>query len=89
MTPEAALVPRTAAPAPSPAPHPGSREPFPDPEPGGQAPDPGNPDDAAQKHAIARAVWTDLLWLMPQDRTVTVTVRDGSVAVELGLPADA
>ena len=62
MTPEAALVPRTAAPAPPPA---------------------------AQKHAIARAVWTDLLWLMPQDRTVTVTVRDGSVAVELGLPADA
>ena len=42
------------------------------------------PTDEAQKRAIARAVWTDLLWLMPQDRTVTVTVRDGTVAVELG-----
>ena len=50
-------------------------------------PDPGDPDKV-QKRAIARAVWTDLLWLMPQGRTVTVTVRDGTVAVELG-PADA
>ncbi len=47
-------------------------------------PDP--PGDEAQKRAIADAVWTDLLWLMPPDRTVTVTVRDGKVAVELGLP---
>ena len=46
------------------------------------------PADEAQKRAIARAVWTDLLWLMPPDRTVTVTVRDGRVAVELG-PAEA
>ncbi|MDE0171899.1 MAG: hypothetical protein OYH76_23080 [Defluviicoccus sp.] len=44
--------------------------------------------DEAQKRAIARAVWTDLLWLMPPDRTVTVTVRDGRVHVELG-PAEA
>ncbi len=42
------------------------------------------PADEAQKRAIADAVWTDLLWLMPPDRTVTVTVRDGKVAVELG-----
>ena len=42
------------------------------------------PTDEAQKRAIADAVWTDLLWLMPPDRTVTVTVRDGKVAVELG-----
>ena len=68
MTPQAAHVPRTVASAPPPAP----------------ASDPGNSDDAAQKDAIARAVWTDLLWLMPRDRTVTVTVRDGTVAVELG-----
>ena len=68
MTPQAAHAPRTAASAPPPAP----------------APDPGNSDDTAQKDAIARAVWTDLLWLMPRDRTVTVTVRDGTVAVELG-----
>ena len=46
-------------------------------------PDPGNPDEV-QKRAIAHAVWTDLLWLMPQGRTVTVTVRDGEVAVDLG-----
>ena len=44
------------------------------------------PTDAAQKRAIADAVWTDLLWLMPPDRTVTVTVRGGAVGVELGPP---
>ncbi len=49
-------------------------------------PVPDRPDDEAQKRAIANAVWTDLLWLMPPDRTVTVTVRDGAVAVELGPP---
>ena len=42
------------------------------------------PGDAVQKRAIADAVWTDLLWLMPTGRTVTVTVRDGTVAVDLG-----
>ena len=49
-------------------------------------PVPDGPDDEAQKRAIASAVWTDLLWLMPPDRTVTVTVHDGRVAVELGPP---
>ncbi len=43
-------------------------------------------DDEAQKRAIARAVWTDLLWLMPPDRTVTIAVTGGDVAVELGSP---
>ena len=38
------------------------------------------------RSAIADAVWTDLLWLMPPDRTVTVTVRGGNVSVELGPP---
>ena len=55
-------------------------------------PDPAAPDrpsDEAQKRAIADAVWTDLLWLMPTGRTVTVTVRDGRVAVELGPPGPA
>ncbi|MDE0406689.1 MAG: hypothetical protein OXN81_02425 [Alphaproteobacteria bacterium] len=89
MTPDAAHLPRTAAPAPPPVPDPGSRQPVPAPEPGGQAPDPGNTADAAQKHAIARAVWTDLLWLMPPNRTVTISVTGGDVAVELGPPADA
>ena len=51
------------------------------------APDP--PGDEAQKRAIADAVWTDLLWLMPTGRTVTITVRDGRVAVELGPPGAA
>ena len=41
------------------------------------------PDDDAQKRAIARAVWTDLLWLMPTGRTVTIIVHDGRVAVDL------
>ena len=44
------------------------------------------PTDEAQKRAIADAVWTDLLWLMPPDRTVTVTVTHGRVAVEFGPP---
>ena len=44
------------------------------------------PRNPAHKRAIADAVWTDLLWLMPPDRTVTVTVRGGNVSVELGPP---
>ena len=44
------------------------------------------PADEAQRRAIAHAVWTDLLWLMPEGRTVTVTVLDGRVEVELGPP---
>ena len=50
---------------------------------------PMQPCDETQKRAIADAVWTDLLWLMPPERTVTVTVRDGRVAVELGPPGSA
>ena len=45
---------------------------------------PMQPCDETQKRAIADAVWTDLLWLMPPDRTVTITVDGGVVAVELG-----
>ena len=47
------------------------------------------PTDEAQKRAIADAVWTDLLWLMPPERTVTVTVARGRVAVDLGPPGPA
>ena len=47
------------------------------------------PSDETQKRAIADAVWTDLLWLMPTGRTVTIAVRDGRVAVELGPPGAA
>ena len=44
------------------------------------------PGDEAQKRAIAKAVWTDLLWLMPHDRSVTIAITGGDVAVELGSP---
>ena len=44
------------------------------------------PSDEAQKRVIADAVWTDLLWLMPPERTVIVTVTRGRVAVELDPP---
>ena len=56
------------------------------PDPAAVAAPPDRPSDEAQKRAIADAVWTDLLWLMPTGRTVTVTVRDGRVAVEIGPP---
>ncbi|MCY4599016.1 MAG: hypothetical protein OXF27_03750 [Acidobacteria bacterium] len=59
------------------------------PDGAGVAAPPGRPSDEAQKRAIADAVWTDLLWLMPTGRTVTVTVRDGRVAVEIGPPGAA
>ena len=47
---------------------------------------PAGPTDEAHKRAIADAVWTDLLWLMPPDRTVTIAVDGGNVRVELGPP---
>ena len=47
---------------------------------------PTQPTDGAHKRAIADAVWTDLLWLMPPDRTVTIAVNGGTVRVELGPP---
>ena len=50
---------------------------------------PPGPTDEAHRRAIANAVWTDLLWLMPPDRTVTITVDGGNVAVELGPAAAA
>ncbi len=48
---------------------------------------PPPPGDEAQKRAIAKAVWADLLWLMPPDRTVTIAVTGGDV--ELGPPGTA
>ena len=57
------------------------------PETVGVSAPPPLPGDEAQKRAIAKAVWTDLLWLMPPDRTVTIAVTGGDVAVELGPPA--
>ena len=40
--------------------------------------------DDAQARAIARAVWTEIHWLMPRGRTVTVTVDGDDIAVEFG-----
>ena len=54
------------------------------PETGEFAAAPPRPGDEAQKRAIAKAVWTDLLWLIPIGRIVTITVTDGDVAVDLG-----
>ena len=51
------------------------------------APPPPSAADEAQKAAIAQAVWTEIHWLMPGDRTVTVTVEGDDIAVELGPPA--
>ena len=48
---------------------------------------PPDPGDEAQKRAIAHAVWSEIHWLMPRDRTVTVTVEGDDIAVELGPPA--
>ena len=47
---------------------------------------PPSPAEEAQKAAIAQAVWTEIHWLMPRDRTVTVTVDGDDIAVELGSP---
>ena len=59
------------------------------PDAAASVPAPQEPGDEAQKRAIANAVWTDLLWLMPPDRTVTIAVTGGDVAVELGPPGAA
>ena len=44
------------------------------------------PGHEAQKAVIAHAVWTEIHWLMPRARTVTVTVDGDDIAVELGPP---
>ena len=42
--------------------------------------------DDAQRRAIANAVWTEIHWLMPRDRTVTITVDGDDIAVAFGPP---
>ena len=42
--------------------------------------------DETQKRAIAQALWTEIHWLMPTDRTVTITVNGDDIAVEFGPP---
>ena len=57
--------------------------PDPSPDTGDAAPQSG---DEAHKRAIAEAVWTEIHWLFPRDRRVTVTVDGDDVAVDLGPP---
>ena len=40
--------------------------------------------DEARKRAIARALWTDIHWLMPTDRAVTITVDGDDIRVAFG-----
>ena len=53
------------------------------------AADPACPADEARKRDISRAVWTEIHWLMPRDRTVTITVDGDDVAVAFGPPGAA
>ncbi|MXW20156.1 MAG: hypothetical protein F4Z95_05075 [Gammaproteobacteria bacterium] len=47
---------------------------------------PGTAGDDARKRAIARAVWTEIHWLMPTDRAVAIAVDGDDIAVEFGPP---
>ena len=47
---------------------------------------PASPGDGAQKRAIAEALWTEIHWLMPTDRTVVITVNGDDIAVEFDPP---
>ena len=47
---------------------------------------PGTAGDEARKRAIARALWTEIHWLMPTDRTVAIAVDGDDIAVEFGPP---
>ena len=40
--------------------------------------------DEARKRAIARALWTEIHWLMPTDRAVTITVDGDDIRVAFG-----
>ena len=57
---------------------------HPNPRPDAPAADPPGATDAARRRAIAHAIWTEIHWLFPRDRRVTVTVDGDDVAVALG-----
>ncbi len=42
--------------------------------------------DEARKRAIARALWTEIHWLMPADRAVTIAVDGDDIRVAFGPP---
>ncbi len=41
-------------------------------------------DDEARKRAIARALWSELHWLMPANRSVTIAIDGDDIAVAFG-----
>ena len=40
--------------------------------------------DEAKMRAIAQALWTEIHWLMPRDRAVTITVDGDDIRVAFG-----
>ena len=56
--------------------------PEPRPDTGAAAPS----GDEAHRRAIAEAVRTEIHWLFPRDRRVTVTVDGDDIAVDFGPP---
>ena len=54
------------------------------PEPAPVTAAPPRSDDEAQRAAIAQALWTEIHWLIPTDRRVTVTVDGDDIAVAFG-----
>ena len=58
----------------------------PRPAPAGIPAAPPDRGDEARKRAIARALWTEIHWLMPTDRAVTITVDGDDIGVAFGPP---
>ena len=56
------------------------------PAPAGILAAPPSPADEARKRAIAQALWTEIYWLMPTDRAVTITVDGDDIGVAFGSP---
>ena len=55
-----------------------------DPRPDGPDADPLGSGDEARKRAIAQALWTEIHWLMPADRAVTIIVNGDDISVAFG-----
>ena len=58
----------------------------PRPAPAGIPAAPPECGDEAKKRAIARALWTEIHWLMPTDRAVTITVDGDDIGIAFGPP---
>ena len=57
---------------------------YPLPAPAGIPASPPDCGDEAKKRAIAQALWTEIHWLMPIDRAVTITVDGDEIRVAFG-----